>query len=121
MATTSTGTIRIRGVAAETTLSSFQEYFSTIRSTASEKKSIFNWESSAAPSSPRTKLDHSLADQNDYKTATVTFADKDGKDRAVREEYPEDWVIDDIFDGVTVLYSPENKDDKEDTEIEFVL
>jgi hypothetical protein len=121
MATTSTRSIRIRGVAAETTIASFEESLSTIRSTTNEKKSIFSWASPSTPSSPIIKLNHSLADQNDYKTATVTFTDEDAKDRAIQEEYPEEWVIDDIFNGVTILYAPEKRYDEEVTEIECVL
>jgi len=51
----------------------------------------------------------------------VTFATEDAKDRAIQDQFPEEWVVDDVFNGVTVLYSPENRDDTEEAEIECVL
>jgi hypothetical protein len=124
MATISSRSIRIRGVAVDITKNNFHEFFST---TSNEKRSLFSWRSSASLQSSKPAINHSLAKQNEDKIATVTFASGDAKARALEEVYPDDWVVDDVFNGVTVLYSPSNdivlcprdmRDDDEDAELE---
>jgi hypothetical protein len=55
--------------------------------------------------------------QNGHKTGTLTFKSEEAKAEILGEECPEGWIVDDKFDGLTVLFAPERP---EDADIEFV-
>jgi hypothetical protein len=83
-------TIRIRGIAATTTS---EDFLKRVRQLVSQP--------------------FSLASQENYKVATVTFASTALKGQAQRDlilAIDDHWVIDDAFWGLTVLHSPDNAD-----------
>jgi hypothetical protein len=115
MATTSARTIRIRGIPEDLTTAAFHETCARW-SASSTKRSNKSWTAlrNTPPSAPvRT----SLAIQDGHKTGTLTFKTEDVKAKILGEECPEEWILDDKFDGLTVLFAPERP---EDIDIEFV-
>ena len=48
----------------------------------------------------------SLSVQNGYKVATASFKDENAKRSAAKYAYPAGWIVDDKFDGITILHSP---------------
>ena len=51
-----------------------------------------------------------LAPQNDFSTATVSFASADTKNKMLKRLAVEGWEFDDRFDGLTVLRAAEEID-----------
>ena len=117
MATTSVRTIRIRGISKDMPNDSFIERCKKW-DTLTESKSIIPWTISSTPRLIETLPRKSLATQNDYMVATATFKTEDAKDRVLLQGDSDGWVLDDIFDGVTTLYSPS---DINNVELEYVL
>ena len=77
------------------------------------KKHIFS--SSRDQGLDQDHVDCSLAVQHESMTATVSFRSAEVKARALKHAADQDivgtdWEIDDKFDGLTVLYTPDSID-----------
>jgi len=56
------------------------------------------------------QLSISLARQSNELTGTVTFPSPEVKREAIKARHrlpPNTWLSDDVFDGLTILYSPD--------------
>ena len=108
--TKSNRTLRVRGIAPETSLDQLQAAIESTGSTAS-RRSRLNPFSSSAASTPGPPV-CSLASQNFFTTSTVTFTTADVKNIAIRKlaEDHASWEVDDHFDGLTVLHAPDSID-----------
>ena len=115
MATTSARTIRIRGIPEDLTTAEFHETCARWSASAA-KRSNESWTTlrNTPPSAP---VQTSLAMQDGHKTGTLTFKTEDMKAKMLGEVCPEEWILDDKFDELTVLFAPERP---EDIDIEFV-
>jgi hypothetical protein len=115
MERTSAKTVRIREIARDTSL---EDFIPIIIQLAKPEKGMFRRKKQPAEQSPRT----SFARQGDNIIATATFETADLKTNALenalknaRTFSPDKLILDDIFNGVTILHSPE------DADIEYVL
>jgi hypothetical protein len=117
MATTSSKTIRIRNIAADIAEDQFNSNCLRLNNPDSEKKSKAFWKRHKAASSQSltAALKTSRARQNDNDIATVTLETSAAKAKALKiSPTPDHWILDDVFNGVTMLASPV------DAEIEYV-
>lgn len=112
MATTSTKYVRIRNIDTGTTADEFYSVVTGIAALRREKSSFLQpWrkrgsaEQAPQCSSTEEIFATSLAKQNDQLVATVTFRTADSKSKAPKSS-PHKWIIDDVFNGVTILHSP---------------
>lgn len=117
MSTTSAKTIRIRGIAADTSQSRF-EVDCVVSGSLNESRPRFSWSSPFVSSPSPTEIRTSLARQSDSQTATVTFQTEQLKSKALLQSYPAEWVLDDQFNGLTILHTP---DEDEDINVEYVF
>jgi hypothetical protein len=121
MATTSIRSIRIRGIDKAVSLSDFNSICAQWCEVSEDAEkgllhSLSPWivpSTRLAPGSSAINFQSSLALQDDYNTATVTFESvnvKAAARRALLNTLPNGWKVDDVFDGLTILYSPEPAD-----------
>lgn len=129
MATTSMRSIRIRGINKASSISDFNSICAQwcTASEHAEPGLIRSLSTLAVPftrpapgtSSSAVNFASSLALQDGHNTATVTFENESVKAEAHRASLStldDGWKVDDVFDGVTILYSPEPA---ENIEIEY--
>ncbi|KAH8687336.1 hypothetical protein BGZ60DRAFT_6128 [Tricladium varicosporioides] len=97
-------TIRIRSIPQHNGDKAFADYTQRLTSTLAKKPSIFS-----RSSRPLTELSTStsLARQNDESVGIISFPSKQLKEKAL-EDRESGWVLDDKFDGMTVLHSHED-------------
>jgi hypothetical protein len=110
MATTSAKSIRIRNIDVGIDVNGFNATVDEIASSAPGKSSRLPWKKrssteQASQSTGTTEVTTSLAKQQDHLIATVTFRSADVKSKALKASRSK-WIIDDVFNGVTTLYSP---------------
>lgn len=104
--TTSTKTLRVRGLSPDMTLAQLQD---KVKIPAKSKRRTLFSSSSVSEKQPTCIL----ATQNNFATATISFASTKAKIEALKgleHVDVEGWVSDDQSDGLTVLCSPEEID-----------
>lgn len=119
MATKSARTVRIRNISSDVKADDFvSSVIQTVKSGRLDKASRLSWKKSSTTQSSSGKeiSKSSLAKQKDNLTATVTFQSSEIKAKALKlsPEAWKGWIVDDVFDGITVLHS------RVEAEIEYV-
>jgi hypothetical protein len=108
MATVSARSIRIRHIDEAFTLESLRALYVQQGGVGAEQ-SVLSYFSRWLPYTSRPALSclgSSLSVQNGYKVATASFNDENAKRSAAKYAYPAGWIVDDKFDGITILHSP---------------
>ena len=105
----SSRTVRIRGLPTDLWLEDFKKQALLLDKAARVSKrrpDILSM--SVSPIYPGAEC--SLAPQADAKTGIVTFCQAELKERAIKVKKDVSWEVDDIFDGLTVLYAADTVD-----------
>ena len=103
--------LRVRGLDSTLSAGQFQE-------TANRLSNPAKWSPFHSQSAPTTRIPKcTLAFQDDCLTGVVSFASAEIKNTAMKaaKDLTPDWQLDDIFDGLTILHTPESID------IEYVV
>ncbi|KAH6665734.1 hypothetical protein B0J14DRAFT_660433 [Halenospora varia] len=103
MSPTSDKTIRIRSIPQHNGDEAFVKYTQSLTSAPTRKPTIFTRPSRA---SAELSISTSLAPQNDENVGTISFPSRRLKEKALGDP-PSGWILDDKFDGITVLHSHE--------------
>ena len=106
--------LRVRGLDSTLSAGQFQEIADRLSCEGNPaKRSLFH--SQPAPTTPVPKC--TLALQDDCLTGIVSFASAEAKTNAIKvaKNITPDWQLDDIFDGLTILHTPDSID------IEYVV
>ena len=106
--------LRVRGLDSTLSAGQFQEIANRLSCEGNPaKRSLFH--SQSAPTSPLPRC--TLALQDDCLTGVVSFASAETKTNAMKaaKDITPDWHLDDIFDGLTILHTPDSID------IEYVM
>ena len=101
--------LRVRGLDPTLSVAEFQEIADRLSCEANSSKwSLLSSKRSATPQAPKC----SLASQGDCLTGVVTFASSEIKNEAIKKakDIIPDWQIDDDFDGLTILHTPDAVD-----------
>ena len=109
--TSANQTLRVRNIPYGTTEGQFE---TELRGLVTEPRK--KWLSSSSNSQISPIVNTSLATHTEKASmdGTVTFLNKDQKDRALKATH-KSWEFDDRFDGITVLHSPSS------AEVEYVI
>ena len=111
---TASKALRIRGLDSTLSAGQFQEIANHLSCEGNPvKRSLF--QSKPAPTARMPKC--TLAFQDDCLTGVVSFASAETKTNAMKaaKDIVPDWQLDDIFDGLTILHTPDSID------IEYVM
>jgi hypothetical protein len=111
MSPTSDKTIRIRSIPKHNGAEAFASFTERLTSASTKQLSIFQKPSRA---STDFSILTSLACQQDEYVGTISFLSKQLKEKALRDR-GSGLTLDDKFDGITVLHSPE------EPELEYVF
>ena len=106
--------LRVRGLDSTLSVGQFQETANRLSCEGNPaKRSLFP--SQRAPTTQVPKC--TLAVQDDCLTGVVSFASAETKTNAIKaaKDIAPDWQLDDIFDGLTILHTPDSID------IEYVV
>ena len=98
--------LRVRGLDLTLSVAEFQDIADRLSCKANQsKRSLFSSQQSATPQAPNC----SLASQDGCLTGVVTFASSETKNEAIKKakNIVPDWQIDDDFDGLTILHTPD--------------
>ena len=98
--------LRVRGLDPTLSVAEFQEIADRLSCDANpSKRSLLSSRRSAIPQAPKC----SLASQDDCLTGVVTFASSETKNKAIKKakDIVPEWQIDDDFDGLTILRTPD--------------
>lgn len=104
MSPTSDKTIRIRSIPQHNGDEAFANFRKRLTSAPAKQPSIFRRSCRASADLP---ILTSLARQKDEYVGTISFSSKQLKEKALGDR-ASGWILDDKFDGITVLYSPED-------------
>ena len=106
--------LRVRGLDPTLSAGQFQEIANRLSCEGNPaKRSLFHPQSAPATRIPKC----TLAFQDDCLTGVVSFASAETKTNAMKvaKDIVPDWQLDDIFDGLTILHTPDSID------IEYVM
>ena len=106
--------LRVRGLDSTLSAGQFQEIANRLSCEGNPaKRSLFHSQSAPTTQIPKCNL----AFQDDCLTGVVSFASAETKNTAMKaaKELTPDWQLDDIFDGLTILHTPESID------VEYVM
>ena len=113
-ATKASKALRVRGLDSTLSVDEFQEIANRLSGEGvSSKRSLLASQWASTPQMPQC----SLASQDDCLTGVVIFASAETKNKAIKaaKDIVPDWQIDDDFNGLTILYTPDTID------VEYVL
>ena len=111
MSRTSDKTIRIRSIPQHNAAEAFANYTERLKLVPTKKFPFLR--SSHAPAD--VSILTSLARQRDENVGTISFPSRQLKEKALASrDCPSGWILDDKFDGITMLYS------SEEPELEYV-
>jgi hypothetical protein len=106
MSSSSDRAIRIRSIPQDNADEAFANFKARLASAPTTQLSIFTRSSRASAEFPTLA---SLARQQDENVGTISFSSKQLKEKALKDR-ESGWILDDQFNGITVLHSPPNPD-----------
>jgi hypothetical protein len=103
MAKVSSSSLRVKGIPPQTDKAAFIEFAKQYSSQTIDR----GWLSSSVSGSNNPTVSLSL--QSDGHVGTITLPSKTHKEAALQKNDTE-WMLDDVFNGITVLSSPDEPD-----------